>query len=123
MGVIIIIWVVPQQVFRGAWKVRLVETKMIFVVFSASQNLEILPSGEEHGTDKDSQDDLEFCQYWRGTSLGQRHTKGSPQGGRWNMGSLFHAGGMSVTVKLGSTLGVFSCIESSLYPVHRFVSY
>ena len=36
------------------------------------------------------------------------HTKGSPHGGRWYIGSLFHAGGMSVTVKLGAMVTLFS---------------
>ena len=33
---------------------------MVFVVLSATKNLEVLSPGEEHGADKDSQDDLGF---------------------------------------------------------------
>lgn len=41
-------------------------------------------------------------QHLPGKKSQMAHTKGSPHDGRWYMGSLFHAGGTSVTVRLGA---------------------
>lgn len=49
-----------------------------------------------------------------------KHTTGSPHDGRWNMGSLFHAGGTSVTVRFGPIMYSYSFDDmGSKCPTHR----
>lgn len=96
---------------------------MICIVLSAAQDFEVLPSCEEHGADKDGQDNLGVCQNQLGVNPDCTHTKGSPQEGRWNIGSLFHAGGTSVTVRLRGMVCLWIMRENWLCPVHGPVLY
>lgn len=51
---------------------------MVFILFTVAHGLEVLPSSEEHGADKDGQDNLESPSALADREVGDGHIPKAP---------------------------------------------